>query len=1732
MRRLAIAFLTLTAVALTAWPLALAANDASCSVAASSLADSMINPPTGEDMDFFVTTGGVPNVALVLDTSESMRRVAPDGAARTWGSFEDPTTTYGCVNAFANNDAEAVTGLRYNSSCGTTTKDGHRFDGTFDYAQAKDLNGNYCPYMNQAGTPMKTDKPGYDPDFYPTFFPGLATATDPTSTNVYRDVVGYLPPVGDTPDLTPTNDGWTDAATSPASAGVGAFCNQFSADATKMGSCNTCLATRGYWFDGTYLTASSGVTWHGPTCTSTDWCAARGFGMCVKANGGEKKINETTTNGMCRIPNVWLSGNFLNFHPPKFIVARKVLKDVLAGVKLFRLGIYTFDGLGGGAKEVSQLNPPCGNALSGRSAFFNNRNSDKATINNNTKVSFTGPAPLAEALLDIGHLYKTGALPWFNAAYANSAFNERNANNRSICVACQKSSVIFVTDGSPTSDAHIPGTDFAASAITATLAHTAGNNAGMDGENLTGISAADCPTCGSSAELADATIPSGLCYGQQATGACTADHNAVQSYLPNVAWYLHNMDYRSDTEVGTDGYPMTGAQSIDVYTIGLGVRDQMADLLRDTADAGGGKFFSTTGGRDLRNAIDQALQDVNTRSIGFGAPSLSTLQASASQGVLVPRFVPSRKALWNGHLYAFDLWSEFTGGCTIPATGPSGPANGDYDCDGKCTSVFLREKGSLDGSGKWVPGAFIQENENGAFVRNFPANLAACGNGQPSTCPCAALADSTQLATPYWDAGDLLSPYNPDGTQKPATGTSKGFKAWTERRIFTVIDDAEPHGAFTAADSVVQLADDSTTVGQLLPYLNVVGNQRFCDDLASRLIGAGNTVGTTIRSEIFPTDSTVTPTYTTCGKVVIEYAMGADVFNERRCSGFPTSYCTRPYQLGDIFHSSPVEVWPPLASDGLLCPRGLHPQCLPSLFSASIDAPSLKGNANAYDDYAKSTAYKHRDKFALVGANDGMLHAVLSGHWHSNNNGACDGTGDDPRTTQREDCPPYEGYHDIGTGEELWAFVPPDLLAKLHLLTLDDHHYFVDATPMVRDVWIDGGINGTTGNALASDAAVGAPNANGKREGSEFFTVAVVGLRRGGTHYFALDVTDASSSSGTPRFLWLYPQPSDKEQLSFGETYADFVPTPPPVGPVRVDAGASSLLGCTGNHKVYQTTSGANRCFEERWVVMLSGGFDPQYARGRGVHMVEIGTGKELWDFSQPAETATACVSSSDPRCHLNYPVAAPVAMMMWGKTEVYQQAAASDGYFDTATFGDTGGQLWVLRFNDPGTIDSATGKVNNWYGARIFEHGKTGTTPDCGLDYCGTQPFFHITANLPLQASQLYRVLAGTGDRANLMDPTGGICSPTNLRACILKGCSVQLEAPASLGGGDGAVYQVDYLGARGFHLNQVASCSSFDPTTFSSSDTGPTATTCSVASPRVRQLTISCPKANVCAGSYTNSDEIITKDVAVDCTNGYCKIQDNYDYGSAVDLMNDTGMKNWFFSVLVFDPSTVNNRQIFNDLAGATRYDGARLNETSLASINAHDASPATNPLASATGPGWSYYFDHGKPNASGTTTVLGDITHTLYRSDERVASTTAVEASCAFWNTLQVALPSGALDPTTGCPVNSPCKAGKKQLSYLYGANPGTGDQCLYVGGSPARSTTTQTLVPPHIGKLVAYVSSGQVSFGLTSVRIPQGGTNISLGDAQDVTSIMQWIPLDRQTEACRHSSKTGTPPTNCK
>ena len=107
-----------------------------------------------------------------------------------------------------------------------------------------------------------------------------------------------------------------------------------------------------------------------------------------------------------------------------------------------------------------------------------------------------------------------------------------------------------------------------------------------------------------------------------------------------------------------------------------------------------------------------------------------------------------------------------------------------------------------------------------------------------------------------------------------------------------------------------------------------------------------------------------------------------------------------------------------------------------------------------------------------MGTNDGMLHAFLSGIYNSSTK-----------------------LYDSGTGEELFGFIPFSLLEKLQDFVpgdLSSHGYYVDSSPRVADVWIDS-------------------NADGTKQSSEWRTVLIAGYRKGGSNYFALDVTRITS---------------------------------------------------------------------------------------------------------------------------------------------------------------------------------------------------------------------------------------------------------------------------------------------------------------------------------------------------------------------------------------------------------------------------------------------------------------------------------------------------------------------------------------------------------------------------------------------------------------------------------------------
>lgn len=149
-----------------------------------------------------------------------------------------------------------------------------------------------------------------------------------------------------------------------------------------------------------------------------------------------------------------------------------------------------------------------------------------------------------------------------------------------------------------------------------------------------------------------------------------------------------------------------------------------------------------------------------------------------------------------------------------------------------------------------------------------------------------------------------------------------------------------------------------------------------------------------------------------------------------------THFRQRSSVLGDIVNSSPVLVG--------------APSYLPYL------ADKIDGTAGDYRKFYEDN--KSRRELVYVGANDGMLHAF-----------------------------------DAENGDEVFAFVPSVVLPNMPKLTGQSyqggaHLYFVDGTPVVRDVYI----------------------------GDKWRTILIGTLRAGGKSLFALDITDPGDIS----LLW------------------------------------------------------------------------------------------------------------------------------------------------------------------------------------------------------------------------------------------------------------------------------------------------------------------------------------------------------------------------------------------------------------------------------------------------------------------------------------------------------------------------------------------------------------------------------------------------------------------------------------
>ncbi|HZH77236.1 MAG TPA: hypothetical protein VEY88_14495 [Archangium sp.] len=1348
---------------------------AACCTGALAVGDTMISPAVGGDKDFFEVPSSPPNAIFVVGSNESMQDYAQ------FLPEVGDTTKWGC------SDPALVSAMSW-------------FDRT---SPDPKVNGSLV----------------YDPDA------DFNLTTDPSERHFFDPNIFYQSKgrrLGWVVEDFPFSLGWafrqTDGNTDAQMACFRALRWQNKwINSPELAACTACLVNRGWW-------------------------------------RGPLETNPSDRVDIAPLPpearRVWvLSGRVLNVRPPKFVVARKVLKEVIETVTDIRMGVASFgpdQGWFDPPVMHAKLRPSCDKSFPTINQDELNKPLLKKAVN---QVMFNNnERSIGEALFGLGGYYSSQLidgrwLSWFQQplnpgwgwpggwnggtidnptvpgqtgatwGYQIDEWTkwsqpwEGSGFNRSVCFSCQVNSAIVLTDGAPKYDNSVPITKMMSILVANKAKHPDGSLLTFDSSspntnlNPGGVNYCDqfekAPGVKATKEDCDYTD-----YNWP-TGHARTNKN----FMDDVAFFLANTDLRGD---------MPGEQKMRTYTIGYGDNSVM---LQSIAMAGGGFFYPAGNPDELRQRIMDALGDLKQTSTSFASANISGVQAAGmNASVYIPRFVPRKNRPYEGHLYRFFFFNEFAQGCDVAKAKATGGDPLDLNRDKDCNDTFFLDKADGFTSGMRLDDAvkagvinatnIVQENIDGIWVKVTTAVRNADGKlegGKP--------------AVPFWNLADTLSDRKAvDGAK---CNRANPLDPTSGRCIFTLIDK-DKDGKFTDADNPpVEFIVENAP--ELKEYLLSAGDN-FCSQLYARRTNKVYTGSAEDQLE--------------CAKDVIRHIRGVDVLDldndkdyldERPCADKDPEKPNKNCKLADIFHSTPVTVEPPV--DPFLCSLGLSTQCVSTLyhdFSSSVSSMPLCGSGGApcyrptkmapertlltygaydkYREFHKDYDEKNpnpkigrgkRDRFVLVGSNGGMLHAIHVG----------DALTNPPATA-------FSETHDLGTGQEIWAFIPPDLLSKLGQ-SFFMHQYYVDGTPMVRDIW--------------SDTAVPGRDVNGIKEPDEFRTLAIITERGGGQRYLALDVTDPyemlKDKELNPRpFRWMFPNACDPESASMGQSWSNYAPKPPPVGPVRLKP-----------RDAYANDENNLRGWEERWIVMLNGGFSPDLSRGRGLYMVDVWTGEKLW--STEARPGPATGDAYKDLMNQMMPVVASAAMMDIGKAEDVQRDM--DGLWDTLVVGDMGGQAWTFRFFEPGERDSADAPIKNWFGARSLEMARDDSSVNGPRNLFQKAPITNIASNVLQPDTGWLRSFMGTGDKQHLRTTAGSDCGPDDLLACVRLKCDVKATYAANVNGVK-RTSVIEYVNGS-LKTNSDAWSGGAEPV-------------CMASSMDLTELAITCPDATTLgSGSYT---------------------------------------------------------------------------------------------------------------------------------------------------------------------------------------------------------------------------------------------------------------------------------------
>ncbi|PTL80273.1 pilus assembly protein PilY [Vitiosangium sp. GDMCC 1.1324] len=1115
-------------------------------------------------------------------------------------------------------------------------------------------------------------------------------------------------------------------------------------------------------------------------------------------------------------------------------------------------------------------------------------------------------------------------------------------------------------------------------------------------------------------------------------------------------------------------FDMAGQQRVATYTIGFSENAANNALLRTAAQVGGGKFFSARSTSELKRSILSIVDDIYARNTSFSVSAISTLQTqSEALTAIVPRMLPSKNDAWTGKLFRYRLFNEFV-------------EDQDKNGDGDRSDVLLVDK----------DGSVIADDGSSTYrkvVGQNPDGTPLLGN----------------TATAYWEASTRLYETTHSG-----------------RNILTVTDSNQD-GMLNQYDAVIPFT--LTNLGQLRQYL-AVGGAPLCPTgtgttykpglLLTRMqmlqqTDLSRAISSTGLSSVagLPANPTTQQDYDLlCAALVMQYVRGQDIFDEN-VNG--NRLDTRPSLLGDIFHSSPVMVDPP--ADKFVCDLGVGNQCVRTLYAVPNDqakqgatpmvtpptelpATCETGTTqtkprDAYEYY--QFLNRQRERIILVGANDGMLHAFSDGK----------GTLKDAKTCDYD----YTGQDGEG-GKEKWAFIPPDALPRLQEL-LQGHAYLVDGDIMVRDIWADS-------------------NGDGQKNWDEYRTVAVVSEGRGGIHYFALELKwlvngTATTDAQAPAFRWMFPQPCTDEAQRFGKTLLSLSPKPPPIGPVLLQSNkGQERHGPNGPKSV------------ERWVAMLSGGWSPGGEKGRGIYMVDVWNGTVngrrdnllwKWEFVDPGSSGTP-TNPDDPRKAMTYGIVAPVALADYGANG----NAGFDGFFDTGVVGDLGGQLWTLRFYQPGVVDNVTKLVRNWSGARSFSMDRDGVAVGSSNSIRSRSPYYYMSSLAVQPGNKALRAYVGTGNRYSLLDKSAGTCRFDNPQTCSKLGCTQTQVAYKTTRGTDYQRLSNEWTD-RAYKLGRYTAFSGSSPTDY-----------CGSPGNTYLKAEFESRNASACSspsGSGTTSYDFSRPQVLC----GQDSSGSTFDCRLSSDLGNPLNMsdldvnvsstsstlgKNRFYGVWVYGgPANMPEHTFDEDMGGgsanvAKDFDARRLTDTGNTSGTGNLVN-VTNVQCNALG-----VCTCASGMTCGTKLVSGPQDAGWFYEYEglehKTASGSAVLASCAIWN---------AMFPSTTT-SSGPCSSTSTNQARLF-----QGD---YISGAPncavafldkttgyTRYQTRSVVAPPPEPATAIQVSkTGKVKYSTMFIEPGKSqASDVAVSSGGDVLQYIYELPVSKDLHTCRHDQVNG-------